>query len=239
MPHLLYEGDSCLDGKPIVILAAGIDKPSQNIKTGPMMQTFILRSDISPIDAVKSGEDYSICGDCKHRNLFGKRTCYVNYAQSPQSVWNAYKRGNAIPVNDLSELGRDRIIRLGSYGDPAAAPTHIWQQLTSNAKAHTGYTHHWDGSDEELKDLCMASVDTPLEAMHAQSIGWRTFRVKSSEHDKMKGEAICPASEEAGHKIQCIDCKACSGTQTNLKGNIVINVHGVKFKTTAFERQAA
>ena len=65
--YLLYDGPSRLDRAPIIVLATGIDTPSKNQKTGPMVQTYILRKDISPSEAVRSGADYSICGNCIHR----------------------------------------------------------------------------------------------------------------------------------------------------------------------------
>jgi hypothetical protein len=41
---------------------------------------------------------------------------------------------------------------------------------------------------------------------------------------------VCPASEEAGHKIQCIDCGACDGVSSKRKSHIVIKAHGAKTK---------
>ena len=43
----------------------------------------------------------------------------------------------------------------------------------------------------------------------------------------MSNEIICPASEEAGRKATCQDCKLCSGNTIKAK-DIVINVHGAK-----------
>ena len=50
----LYEGASVLDGKPIVVLAT---LETSNAKTGAMVQTWILRSDVEPHQAVKTGDD--------------------------------------------------------------------------------------------------------------------------------------------------------------------------------------
>ena len=61
---IIYNGPSLLDGKPIVAIATYSDR---NSKTGKVLQTYIIRSDISPLNASKSGEDFSICGDCKFR----------------------------------------------------------------------------------------------------------------------------------------------------------------------------
>ena len=58
---IIYSGPSRIDGAPIVAIAVW---DSSNRKTGSMLQTYILRSDIDPRDANKYGEDFSICGTC-------------------------------------------------------------------------------------------------------------------------------------------------------------------------------
>jgi len=50
---ILYRGPSLLDGKPIVVVA--ITKESKNSKTGSMLQTYIIRSDMHPVAAVRKG----------------------------------------------------------------------------------------------------------------------------------------------------------------------------------------
>jgi hypothetical protein len=57
--YIAYEGASMIDGSPIVVIVNKIDG-SDNVKTGAIVQTFILRSDISPIDALNTGADVSI-----------------------------------------------------------------------------------------------------------------------------------------------------------------------------------
>ena len=61
---IIYNGLSLLDGKPIVVIAT---YSNRNTKTGHVVQTYILREDINPLEASKTGEDYSICGDCPMR----------------------------------------------------------------------------------------------------------------------------------------------------------------------------
>jgi hypothetical protein len=58
---ILYEGKSVLDGAPIVYIAT---LSTSNRKTGDMVQTWILRSDINPVEASKQKLDASICGNC-------------------------------------------------------------------------------------------------------------------------------------------------------------------------------
>lgn len=195
---ILYEGPSLLDGAPIVVIAIGLNSPSTNRKTGAMIQTYILRSNVEPTAAVASGGDKSICGDCRHRGARGKgRTCYVNVGQGPLGVYRAYRRGRYPGISDTnyrSDIGDGRIVRLGTYGDPAAVPVYVWHQLLIGAKGHTGYTHQWRTA-VGLKSLCMASCDTCAESLEAQSLGWRTFRVDMvGTGTGVTGESLCPAS---------------------------------------------
>ena len=90
---VLYEGPSRIDGAPIVAIACRITDASNNEKTGAMVQTFIMRRDIAPHEALKTGDDSSVCGDCPLRPINkGATRCYVRVYQAPLSVWNAYQR---------------------------------------------------------------------------------------------------------------------------------------------------
>jgi hypothetical protein len=91
---VLYDGPSKIDGAPIVAIACRITEASGNGKTGAMVQTFIMRRDIAPHEALKTGDDSSVCGDCPLRPIHkGATRCYVRVYQAPLSVWNAYHRG--------------------------------------------------------------------------------------------------------------------------------------------------
>lgn len=227
---VLYRGPSMLDGAPIVVIATGIRGRSNNAKTGDMVQTWILREDVSPIDAINSGADASICGDCPHRGTTDGvrvrgRSCYVLVFQAPQNVWKTYKRGGYEIAASLEDVGRDRVVRLGSYGDPAAVPLDVWSALTKYSKFHTGYTHQWRDFPE-LAPFCMASADSSADRAAARMLGFRVFRVRT-EHDPVEDrEVICPASAEAGYKTNCATCRACGGTGAKAKADIVIMAHG-------------
>ena len=234
--RVIWEGESLLDGAPIVLIAVGFKTSSRNRKTGNMIQTYIIRQDISPTNAVQSGADFSICGSCIHRGAVTKikgksrnkgRTCYVNLGQGPLAVYRAYVR-NAYPAWDGTGVA-GRIVRLGTYGDPAAVPFDVWQNLLAGAIGHTGYTHQWrDHRFTKLRTLCMASTDTPDEAALAQLKGWRTFRVGLPSHRAREVglEALCPASAQAGKKLTCATCLACNGTSENRRGSVYIPAHG-------------
>ena len=212
---IIYNGPSLLDGKPIVVIATYSDR---NTKTGKVLQTYIIRSDISPLEASKSGEDFSICGDCKFRGTpttdpvrkhAVKRDCYVNLGQGPTIVYKAYKRGVYPVAKTIQDLGVDRIVRIGTYGDPAAAPAWVWEQLLKQCKSWLAYSHQsgW------RPDIAMQSADTMAEAIEHWKAGHRTFRVIADlgELDTTK-EILCPASKEAGRRVQCTACKLCKGS---------------------------
>lgn len=241
---IIYSGPSLIDGKPIVCIAI---VGSDNIKTGNMVQTYIIRSDISPMNASKSGEDFSICGQCIHRGIptdnpdrkqAENRTCYVTLYQGPTVVYKGYKRGiyPIASVEDTRAIGRGRMVRLGSYGDPSAVPSRVWDALLSESVGHTGYTHqnfrHSSNYTSPDYDRLMYSADSKPDAMYAHFRGLRTFRIIPVNVYKAEGksamlpnEILCPASNEAGNKVTCIDCKLCVGSNIKAK-SIAIVSHG-------------
>ena len=229
---VLYEGPSAIDGAPIVALTADIDRKSKNVKTADEVQTYILRQDVKPNAAIKSGEDTSICGGCAHRSEAsgGSGACYVIAFRGPLAVWSAYKRGNVIRPSDaeISAMVADRTIRLGSYGNPSAIPADRWEVLLAQSKGHTGYDHRWRDSDPAVwAHLVMASVDTPDEAREAIAMGYRTFRTRLPDEVLMPHERVCPASHEFGQVVTCEQCRGCDGTRRGQKRkSYAIMAHG-------------
>jgi len=226
---IIYKGPSLLDGKPIVAIATWSNR---NTKTGAVVQTYILRSDINPLEASKTGEDFSICGDCtmrgevnddpKRKQAKGRR-CYVNLGQGVLIVYKSFLRGVYDMANTKAgrnTLGRDRFVRVGTYGDPAAVPAFIWEQLLAEADTFTAYSHQsgW------RPDIAMQSADNKAQALDHWKAGRRTFRVIADlgELDKAN-EALCPASKEAGRRVQCTACKLCKGS--SLAKSIAIVEH--------------
>ena len=72
----------------------------------------------------------------------------------------------------------------------------------------------------------MASVDTPKESFDAWADGWRTFRVRAADTWLAAREFMCPASEEAGKRLTCSTCMACSGGIDSKRASVTIVVHG-------------
>ena len=229
--YVIYEGPSAIDGAPIVVIATGFETASRNAKTGAMVQTYILRADMAPAEAIATGADASICGACPHRGEgAGKgRSCYVAIWQGPRVVFDGYRRGiyPRLSPAEAGAMAKGRMVRLGAYGDPAAAPIDIWQGLIAQAAGHTGYTHQWRDISPDWRALVMASADSLAESFEAQSLGYRTFRVAARAGSALpRKEIVCPASEEAGRKVQCEACKACMGTNGKARASIVIAAHG-------------
>ena len=238
---ILYKGPSKIDGQMIIVLATGFDK-TQNEKTGDMIQTWIMTLRMSPIEAKRYGHDYSACGDCKHKH-FG--SCYVNIAHGPHNTYRAYMNDRYTKFNEAEhlELFEGRKIRLGSYGDPAAVPTHIWETVCNVTDGHTGYTHQWNTHfiDPKLKNYCMASADNTTEYSKAKKLGWRCFRIRMSddfsvaENRLSYNEFVCPASKEAGVKTSCEKCKACMGLSAKTSKDPCIVIHGLEHKIAKFK----
>jgi hypothetical protein len=237
---IFYNGPSLIDGSPIVGIA--IDS-SKNRKTGGLIQCYIIRSNIAPLDASKTGADVSICGSCKHRGMPTNnpmkkqaegRGCYVNLGQGPTIVYKGLKRGiypQATP-EQAQAFTAGQGVRLGAYGDPAAIPKAVWDRMIlAKASFWTGYTHNLK-VQPSMSDLCMVSADNQQQSASAKSHGRRSFRVIPLAQWKAKGKAavssheiLCPASAEAGSRVTCDSCKLCNGTKSKGK-SIAIVAHG-------------
>lgn len=233
---IIYDGPSEFDGKRIVVIANGF-LASYNAKVGNMIRTWIIRPDIHIVEALNNGADYSICKDCKHRYA-GMKSCYVNPMRGPLAVYNGYIGGSYISCTDEHlKLFKNRALRIGSYGDPAAVPIEIWQKYCDIVDSYTGYTHHWSTCNPDFKYLCMASVDTIDEKIDAALMGWRTFRIRKADRALLHDEFVCPASNEAGHSITCEKCGNCCGILPKPTKNPVIVVHGQRYKVKNFNRK--
>lgn len=217
-----------IDGSPIVVVAI---VKSNNAKTGPtMVQTYIIRSDMDPLTASKTGADYTICGSCIHR---GKptddpkkkqavdRSCYVTLYQGVLQVYKAFKR-SAYPVatpEEIKRIGQGRMVRLGTYGDPAAVESRVWDSLLSEAVGHTGYSHQSGTKGIRVNySQVMVSADSRKSAQGYHLNKIRTFRVipvstweERGKAALLSSEILCPASKEMNYKTTCDKCKLCAG----------------------------
>ena len=210
-------------GKIVAITC--LDRPSENAKTGPMSQLYML-TDIHPVEAQKTGEQKKVCGDCA---LLPAGVCYVQRGKGPAAVWRAIQGQAVEPIPPLKYP-----VRLGADGDPAYCPPEIITELVARAPGHTGYTHQWHKS-ALLQESCMASIDgltakkrgvtVAQLRRNAKKLGYRTFRVLASGDRLLKNEILCP---NYTHGVQCADCLLCNGKKgsQDRRKDICIPVHG-------------
>jgi len=193
-----WRGPSQIDGGPVRVVVYCLDGGSLNRKTGPMAQVLICRDDMQPYDAIKNGGDRSVCADCPLRPASGGG-CYVNLGRYFPRVWEVSSK---LPedLERACQAIRDSglTLRLGSWGDPTAVPLDVITALTEAAQGserrsrHTAYTSGWRGH-VEYKDLAMASVMNEAEQTEAAAMGFRTFRLLTTESSLLPGEIVCPA----------------------------------------------
>lgn len=227
---VFYRGPSMLDNNDIVVIGT-LD--TSNAKTGNMIQVWILNESVNPLQATKTGQDSTVCGSCPHRH-YNNGACYVDVSKAPNAIYKAYKNNRYPQYNETEHkqylIGRK--VRLGAYGDPAAAPFEIMQYLAQVGLGHTGYTHQakHKNFDERFLSICMVSADSPKQAQYWQDKGARTFRVAMVGDSMLDNEIECLSDSQG---LQCLDCQLCDGNKRN-NDNIVIAVHGIrqkKFKT--------
>lgn len=261
-PIVVYLGPSVLDGAPIVAIAT---VGSTNIKTGPMVQTWIMRADVNPLQASADKLDSSVCGDCPRRHSLGG-DCYVTLVQAPRAVWaNWDKHGrpgenwaDERNVLALQQGAQAHGLRLGSYGDPASVPWTVWADLMDalQPRIHTGYTHQWHGlshpvSPDEAswlqgrwcRDNLMASCDSIEETIEARGLGWRTFTAtRPHEVPVFAGHSrtiLCLADREGDKARTCEQCGICNGAQGRPQRTSVYLVEHGGRSTAKHKRSAA
>lgn len=223
MDGILWTGRSKNDGSDIAAVLTGSGKSSsKNTKTGGMQQIWILKSDVKASDAIYTGADKSVCGDCPNRGIDGKqRACYVNIFRGPNNISNKLINGGY----EKGAISNDRPTRIGAYGDPGLLPINKLESITKQSKGWTGYTHMWRKLNKEYAKYLMASTSNEEDAKLAIKEGWRTFMAlpKNASEPPAKDFINCPASEEAGHKTTCENCLKCHGGKGK---SIWIRAHG-------------
>ena len=210
----------------IVAAITGTKRKSSNVKLGDMLALSILVNGVSPMEALRQGLDRIICGQCGHSSKAngGAGTCYVRVEQMPTAVWKSVKDQ---PIPDIvpSDTRPGKAIRLGSYGDPGFLPLSLLEAWTIGRK-FTGYTHQWRTLPQAYAQYLMASCETPDDVRQANERGWRAYRtIEHIDSPISSSELMCV---NLTHKIQCADCRLCSGSSIGAK-SIVIPLHGGRF----------
>jgi hypothetical protein len=192
-----------------------------------MLQLWIIPS-ISPIAAVRSGADASVCGNCPMRgDGHGRqRACYVETWRAVENIWQARAKATVMTPRAFASKHPRLQLRIGAYGDPVAVPIEVWRPLLATAAGWTSYSHAWRlPIARDFRRWCMASVDSADEQREAALAGWRTFRVRQREDPLHADEITCPASAEAGHRVVCAACELCRGAERPAR-SVAIIAHG-------------
>ena len=114
-----------LDKKPIFAALVGLSTASSTSATGAMLQVYIMRSDISPMEAVNSGEDFSVCGSCSLRGEVMSLEAAAAYAESLPS---AKRRALLARIVVSAARGESSInVRRPCYVRLEQAPTGIYK----------------------------------------------------------------------------------------------------------------
>jgi hypothetical protein len=229
--YIVWEGDSLIDGSPIVLILTGFANPTSNRKTGRQLQSWIIQQNHLPTYAAKHNFDRGVCGSCRLK-LTETGSCYVNLL-TVNNIYCSYITGNYHQFSDkeLAVLQHYRYpIRIGSYGDPTAIPFDVWKPLILASGKHTGYTHRHKNCDLRWQKYLMASVENETQARQAQSQGWRTFRIIAPDAPLSKNEILCRHTED--DRNQCETCLLCDGASS--KPNIADKVHGLNWKVSNF-----
>lgn len=217
--YVLWAGPSALDGSPIMVVASCVSEPSDNRKTGDMIQLAIMRRDLSPVDAWTAGADGAVCPEaCAHRSCArgGSGTCYVNKARLGDAWAAGVRLVSAGRVGYPPGLFRGARVRFGMEGDPSAVPLDVWLPILADAgAAHTGYTAAWRTLPREWSRYFMASVSSPADDLRARSAGWRVFAASASAADDAAyvaaGLTLCEAERPA--PSACVSCLQCNGAR--------------------------
>lgn len=230
---VVYDGPSRLTGDPILVVATA---QNGNRKIGRMLQFWIIPA-TSPLAALRTGSDRSVCGDCRLRgDGTGRgRVCYV-WSPGVENIWQSAQkpaRTDRMSAADFAPRVAGLQLRIAAYGDPTAAPFDaVWRPLLAVAGGWTAYTHQWRRDDLTVgyREWCMASVDSAAEQAEAVARGWRTFRVRTVDGELRDAvslargrEIICP--HERDETVKCAACELCRGASRPAR-NIVVTVHG-------------
>ena len=207
-PHIFWRGASPFDGSPIYAVVTGIGyRASANRKTGPMAQVWVLPEGIHPVEAITTGQDRAVCGDCELRD--GR--CYVG--------WNALTGIARTDYPTIEGATWHQPTRWTAYGEGVCIPLPLFLRLWK--PGDTGYTHAWrELWAQPYRPYLMASVHTESEARQAQAMGWRTYRTIPTGGALMDRETLCPWRKEKTGMLTCMSCRHCDGTHRNVRGSI-------------------
>ena len=257
--YCIYDGVSQLDKRSRIICVMSnceTNTADWNVKTGDMIQTYIIMRDVHPQVAIDQLLDGCICGNCTHRKRRKRhtrtakvkdvRTCYVNIGKGTAAVWESFQKGN-IPIVSSTVAATIQVVagkklRMGTYGDPVAVPFPIWGDMLRYELGHTGYTHQWRMPiAKPFRGVLQASCDSYIDRWEAKEAGWGTFLVRPHDGyvDKRhtayaRGCKQCPSdpfiNEIRAMRNMLPMHSTCDSCPTSLRcdgdSDIVIRAHG-------------
>jgi len=173
-------GDTIRGGAGVRGVGGGGDGVSAALgqsKTGP--QVYVIREDVNPAEAVKTGQSSSVCNLCplqpalvKAAKEAAKRAgmpvpelpvCYVTSHYGPRMVWATWRNGGypKATVGQFKRLFRGRKVRLGAYGNFSNVALAIVRAIAKASAGWTLYEHNWRLERvQPMRALAIASVST-------------------------------------------------------------------------------
>lgn len=217
----IYNGES---------LYVAINYESKNDKTGNVHQLQFIPVDMFTDNGFNKSSDDAVCPDTCIFKV--KELCYVILGLAPSAVVKSIKAGNYQDKINYPMLAH-KPLRLGAYGDCTCLPYEFIEKIVKSAKrGYLNYTHGWLNCDPRFANIAMASVESIPDKELANSLGYRTYRVRPIDGEILPDEILCP--NEKNEFIKCDMCMKCNGTNGKSKKNIVITVHGATHKVNKY-----
>jgi len=194
---------------------------SDNSKTGPMTQIWIMSKLVHPVESRHTGHDATLqCQGCPHASNQG---CYVS-PLALMAIYRAYKAGSYEHLHlgspEWPALFTGASVRFGAYGNPSMLPLYLVSDIVDRAYSHTGYMHDWNLMPVDLAKaygrFFMASTE-PSNVQFAQNLGLRTFTVVPEAPSDRSLGIECLADKSG---LQCIDCGLCDGNSRSLNRSL-------------------
>ena len=209
---------------------------SDNVKTGPMIQIWLIDRNLHPVESIRSGKDSTLqCAGCPFASGAG---CYVSPLPL-MAIWRKFQRNEYPTLSFFSPewqtFWKGKAVRFGAYGNPSLLPLPVVESIAKLALKHTGYFHNWkEMSVAEARAygrFFMASTE-PWNVQKASALGLRTFTVFPEGTQPESVGIECLADSKG---LTCTQCGLCDGTERSAKRSVPlpsvwIRVHGYKTK---------
>jgi hypothetical protein len=211
---------SSFDGASCAMVITGFRTPSENRKTGDMLQVWYMPYLHRP-NIITPEHQGAVCGTC---DLMGAG-CYVGVKTLcgiyDALLKNRYQEVSIALANRIlcGHIADGGTVRDSAWGDAASMPALLHADVFPLSKRITRYTHAWKlPQADHLRGIAMASCTTMADAVFAQHTGWPVFMARSKGAPVPDGMRQCRAKSG----VQCADCLLCNG----IGASISTEVHG-------------